>query len=149
MLQVKPQRILKLFDLITSYSRGINFDSKKIKAAFSDSSISSHFLYVTARQNYEMDMSLQRSANSIMRLAEKSENIFSVFHDVAQATGGITETSANPSFLFKKAVDVTKNYYLLYYTPKNYPADGSFQRIKVRVKGKSYKVLHRYGYIAD
>lgn len=43
----------------------------------------------------------------------------------------------------------SENYYLLYYTPMNYKSDGKFKKIKVRIKGKKYKVTHRAGYIAD
>ncbi|MFA9452513.1 MAG: hypothetical protein ACERK6_01250 [Candidatus Aminicenantaceae bacterium] len=39
--------------------------------------------------------------------------------------------------------------YLLYYTPKDYASDGKFRNIRVEVKGKKYKVLHRAGYLAD
>jgi hypothetical protein len=42
-----------------------------------------------------------------------------------------------------------ENYYLLYYTPKDYKPDGKFRSIEVKVKGKSYSITHRAGYIAD
>jgi len=41
------------------------------------------------------------------------------------------------------------NYYLLYYSPKNYVANGKFMEITIRVKGQNYKITHRAGYIAD
>jgi hypothetical protein len=46
-------------------------------------------------------------------------------------------------------VEASENYYLLYYRPQAYRADGRFRTIKVRVKGRSYRVLHRSGYLAD
>jgi len=46
-------------------------------------------------------------------------------------------------------VEAIKNYYLLYYIPKNYRADGKFKKIEVKVKDKRYEVTHRSGYIAD
>ena len=68
---------------------------------------------------------------------------------MAKASGGFAESSSNPDYLFKKAVDASENYYLLYYTPKSYKSDGKFRNIKVKIKGKNYRVLHRAGYLAD
>jgi hypothetical protein len=82
-------------------------------------------------------------------MVEHSEDIFSAFREMAQATGGITTSSANPEYLFKRASDAVDSYYLLYYRPKSYRADGKFRNIKVKVKGKNYRVTHRAGYIAD
>jgi hypothetical protein len=48
-----------------------------------------------------------------------------------------------------KVVNASENHYLLYYSPKEFIADGKFRRIEVKVKGKNYKVFHRAGYIAD
>jgi hypothetical protein len=42
-----------------------------------------------------------------------------------------------------------ENYYLLYYTPVDYKADGSFHELKVKVKTGGYRLAHRSGYIAD
>jgi hypothetical protein len=82
-------------------------------------------------------------------MIEHSEDIFGAFNEIGQATGGITTSSASPEFLFRKAGEATENYYLLYYTPKNYWADGKFHQIEVKVKGKNYRVTHRVGYFAD
>ena len=78
-----------------------------------------------------------------------SMHAFGALFEVAKATGGLTDSSANPAFSFKKASDAVENYYLLYYTPSKLTADGQFRTIKVRVKGKNYKVTHRAGYFAD
>ena len=48
-----------------------------------------------------------------------------------------------------RAAEASSNYYLLYYRPLNYRADGRFQKIEVRVKGQGLKVVHRLGYVAD
>jgi len=64
-------------------------------------------------------------------------------------TGGLKDTSANAAASFKRAVDFSESYYLLYYTPKDYKADGEFKKIKVKVKGQNYRITHRAGYIAD
>jgi hypothetical protein len=68
---------------------------------------------------------------------------------MSQATGGVATSSANPAYAMKKASDASENYYLLYYSPKEYQADGKFKEIKVSVKGKSYRVSHRAGYFAN
>ena len=89
------------------------------------------------------------SAGDLIQMQEKSGDIFSAFKQVADATGGITESSANPTYMFKKAVETSENYYLLYYTPKNYREDGKFRNVKVKIKEGNYRVRHRAGYIAD
>jgi len=78
-----------------------------------------------------------------------SMNAFGALYEVAKATGGLIDSSANPAVSFQKASDATENYYLLYYTPADYKANGKFRNIKVKIKGKNYKVTHRAGYFAD
>jgi hypothetical protein len=68
---------------------------------------------------------------------------------MAKASGGFVESSFRPDLLFEKAVEASESYYLLYYAPKEYAGDGSFMEIKVKVKGKGYKVVHRLGYFAN
>jgi VWFA-related protein len=78
-----------------------------------------------------------------------SGNFFSAFKDVAEATGGTVDSTTNVAASFKKAADASENYYLLYYSPKNYVSDGEFKEIKIKVKGQRYKISHRAGYIAN
>ena len=84
-----------------------------------------------------------------LQLANLSAELFGAFHEMAKTTGGITDSSANIASSFERAAIASENYYLLYYSPKNYKADGKFRNIKVKVKGKNYRVTHRAGYIAD
>jgi hypothetical protein len=49
----------------------------------------------------------------------------------------------------RSAVAASENYYLLYYTPRDYKADGQFRSLQVKVKGGGYRMSHRLGYIAD
>ena len=132
---------------ISELEREITFDVDKVKQAFSDSLISAHFIYITNTENYQQSVFNLESSNSVIK--DWSMQTFGALHEVAKATGGLTDTSANPAVSFQKASDATENYYLLYYTPKNLKADGKFRNIKVRVKGKNYKVTHRAGYFAD
>jgi hypothetical protein len=76
-------------------------------------------------------------------------DFFNSFKQIAETTGGITESSANISSSLKKAAKASENYYLLYCAPKDYVADGRYRTIEVKVKGKKYRITHRAGYIAD
>lgn len=130
-------------DLLSSASElrlDIAFDVDKVKQAYSDLLISAYFIYITST---EVD------GPKNMRLEDWSMNIFSAFNEVAKATGGLVESSTNPAFSFEKAAEASEKYYLLYYTPKKYIADGKFKNIEVKVKGKDYRITHRDGYIAD
>ena len=128
-----------LSNLMSMYRRDIPIDIDKVNQAYADSSASIHFMFFT------------EPAEPIpgIQFIEHSEDIFTVFREMAVATGGTTESSSNPGFLFKQAVESSENYYLLYYAPESYISDGKFRKIKVRVIGKNYKVIHRAGYFAN
>ncbi len=130
------QRMSSLFDFFT---REKSFDVNKVKMAYSDASTSIHFLFLTERPVEEEGV----------RMVEHSEDIYSAFREMARATGGLVISSTNPAYAFEQALDASENYYLLYYRPKNYVVDGKFKEIKVRVKGKKYKVIHRAGYFSN
>jgi len=137
--QTQPHVLSAFSSLFSYYKRDISIDVDQIKQAYADSSVSIHFLFFTKPAEHI----------SGVYFAEHSEDIFATFMEMAKATGGSTESSANPSFLFKRAVEASENYYLLYYAPLDYKKDGKFKNIKVKVKGKSYKVTHRAGYFAN
>ncbi|MFA9454809.1 MAG: hypothetical protein ACERK6_12940, partial [Candidatus Aminicenantaceae bacterium] len=80
---------------------------------------------------------------------EQSEDIFSAFTQVAEATGGYTASSSNAAAVFQNAVSAMNNYYLLYYSPRDYEEDGKFHSLEVKVKRGAYRVTHRAGYLAD
>ena len=128
-----------LQELFTFYKREITFDVAKVKQAYANSSVSIHFLFFTDPQKHIPGVQMK----------EHSEDIFNAFMEIAKATGGFSESSSNAVFLFQNAVDASENYYLLYYSPINFKKDGQFKEIKVRLKDKDYKVLHRSGYFAD
>ena len=134
----------------------ISFNVDKVKKAFSDSLISIHFIFATKTDQYNLDGYRMNPAEKqmdssprVLQLIDLSEEIFGAFHEMADATGGITDSSENIAASFQRAALASENYYLLYYTPKNYKSDGKFKRIEVRISGKKYKVTHRAGYIAD
>lgn len=135
------------FEFIGEIMSFVDFDPERIKHIFSDSSISLHFLYVT-RNRYNLG-DVENRSRSDMDMQDISSNMFGVLTGIAKATGGLTESSANVASMFKKASDATENYYLLYYTPKNYTADGKFKTINVRIKDRNYRITHRQGYFAN
>ncbi|MFQ6070380.1 MAG: VWA domain-containing protein [Candidatus Aminicenantales bacterium] len=128
-----------LTDLFNMFKKEIYIDVDQVKQAYANSSASIHFMFFTKPAH---------NAPGI-HFIEHSEDIYAAFKEMAKATGGTTESSSNPGFLFKKAVESSENYYLLYYSPQNYVRDGKFKKIEVRVKNKNYRILHRAGYFAD
>lgn len=130
------QTITNLFEF---YRRDINMDVSQVKQAYADASISIHFLFLT----------IVPIPVPGVQMYEQSEDIFSAFREMALATGGYIESSANPESLFQNAIEATDNYYLLYYTPINYRSDGTFKQIEIKVKGDSYQIFHRAGYFAN
>jgi VWFA-related protein len=143
--QSHPDLIMKLYELFDFYKRDVAFDVDKVKQAFSDSLISIHFLLITA-QRPQMQ-SLEYSTT--IRMEEQTEDIFSAFSEMAKATGGLVDSSANAAVSFEKAVEASENYYLLYYSPKNYELNGKFKTIKVKLKNMKYRITHRSGYMAN
>ena len=130
------QRMSSLFDFFT---REKSFDVDEVKMAYSDSSTSIHFLLLTERPVVEQGV----------RMVEHSEDIFSAFREMTMATGGLVVSSSNSAYAFQQALDASENYYLLYYRPKDYVVDGKFKEIKISVKGKKYRVIHRAGYFSN
>jgi VWFA-related protein len=146
--QENPALTLKFMENFQFFTRDVRFDVEAVKKAYADSSISVHFLFLTKTPVGNVPISVSQSTPSELTMVERSEDIFSAFDEVAQATGGTTNSSANAAASFKRAVDASENYYLIYYKPQNYKADGQFHEIKVSVKTGNYRLTHRAGYIA-
>jgi VWFA-related protein len=132
---------LNYMSMVASYNAIV---PKKIKKAFSDSSILFHFLYLKD-ESYWKDIDFQSSLD----MFDTTIGMFSTFKELSKVTGGITQATTNAAASFKNAVDASENYYLVYYVPRNYKADGEFRNIKIKIKNKNYRVIHRAGYIAD
>jgi hypothetical protein len=137
--QDNPSVLGSLQDLFESYHRNIQFDRNRIKQAFSDSSFVFNFIF----------MNKVPENISGINMKDQSEDTFSVLSEAAKATGGIVDTSQNPAHGFKSALDASETYYLLYYSPADYVKDGKFKSIKISLKNKDYKVIHRLGYYAN
>lgn len=137
--QDKPHIVQGLYSMSETSRRNISFDVNLVKQAYADSSISIHFLFLTPAIKRVQGVYFQ----------ERSEDIFGAFREMADATGGFVDSSANPASSFRRAVDAAENYYLLYYSPKGYEKDGRFKEIKVRVKDGNFRVVHRKGYFSN
>ncbi len=144
--QDRQDVLQNISDLFQYFRRDISFNVDLVKKAYSSSSISIHFLYLTKTQP---GLSITSMRSSGMRMQEQSEDIFSAFREMAQATGGLSDSSADASSAFQRAADAAENYYLLYYEPQNYKKDGKFREIKVKLKNKNYRIIHRAGYYAE
>jgi hypothetical protein len=136
----------QLMEKFQFYTREVTFDVGAVKRAFADSSIAVHFLFLTKTPPHELPITSAQPSD--LTFVEQSEDIFSAFSEIAAATGGITDSSANAASAFTRAVGASENYYLLYYRPLEYKADGQFREIKVRVTSGDYRVTHRAGYLA-
>jgi hypothetical protein len=130
------QTITGIFDF---YRRDIPFEVEAVKRAYADASVAIHFLLISEPAPLVPGVVYR----------EQSEDIFGAFREMAAASGGFSESSANPVALLKDAVDSSENYYLLYYTPRPYIKDGKFRTITVRAKRPGARVVHRLGYFAN
>lgn len=137
--QGEPSVLADLQDLFQLYQRHERVNQEKISQAFADASICFNFLFVDREE---------RDAGGIT-MREQSEDFFSAFRETAIATGGVVDSSRNPSDSFLSALEAQEKYYLLYYSPVNYTSDGSYKMILVKVKNPEYKITYRQGYIAN
>jgi hypothetical protein len=124
---------------ILAYNKRESFlDFKRIRENFADSSTAIHFLHINRPIPLKPGVMME----------EQAEDTYNAFREIVKATGGYSDSSKNPEYLFKNALEASRNYYLLYYSPKSPQGDGSFKNIQVRIKGQGggYRVLHRAGY---
>ena len=145
-----PSTTMKFLEMFELFNRDISFNVDAVKKAYADSSIAVHLLFITKTPAVRdpVEFYVAGSQAGEIRMVERSEDIYGAFGDVARATGGIVDSSANAAAAFVRAVDASENYYLIYYKPKKYAADGSFHELKVKVSTGDYQVAHRAGYWA-
>jgi hypothetical protein len=136
--QEKPQILQHLQDLFQMYSRLPTMDAEKVNRAFGDSSITFNLIFINREPQMEPGI--------VMR--EQSEDVFSSFSMVAKTTGGVVESSLDPTPAFKRAASIAESYYLIYYSPRDYQENNEYRDIRVFVKDKEYEILHRPGYFA-
>ncbi|MBN2206568.1 MAG: hypothetical protein JW742_04120, partial [Candidatus Aminicenantes bacterium] len=136
--QGQPAVLTMLSDIAHFAVSSAPLDVAAAEAAYADASTAVHFMFLTRRPEDRPNV----------RFEERGADLFAPFREMAEATGGLAQSSANPVFLMKKAVQAAENYYLLYYAPRGYAADGAFKTIRVRVKPRGCEVSHRSGYFA-
>jgi VWFA-related protein len=135
----RPEITQSLETIFGLEKRDVTINVDVVTKAYADASAAVHFLHI-ARPT-------ERPAG--IRMEEQSEDVFAPFQEMARATGGFAASTANIAAAMREAVEASENYYLLYYTPAGYKADGRFRHITVKVKAGGAKVSHRLGYIAD
>ena len=119
--------------------RDFAFNTQRVEQAFIDSDTAFHFLFFSRPQKKILGLDMK----------DESGKMFESLKKIAGSTGGLVDSSDNPGLLFQKKVEVLDNYYLLYYSPRDYKADGSFRSIEIKVKNKDYSVSYRKGYFSD
>jgi len=129
--------ISELHDLFQVYHRNVSLDPTAIVNAYADSGADFNFLF--------MNKTPETIPGVVMR--EQSEDMFKLFTRVAEATGGISDSSQNPAAAVKAASKASEMYYLLTYTPSPAAKDGSFKTVSIKVKGKGFRVVSRAGYL--
>jgi VWFA-related protein len=138
---VPPEETHELIDIKSRDS----LDIERIQRIFADRSISCHFLYITKKSTDSSSKPFYQRSDWY----DLNSGTFQGMAALAEATGGLAESSFNGREAFMKAAEASENYYLLYYSPSDYRRDGNFREIDVKVKGRGFRVLHRAGYIAD
>lgn len=134
--QDRGEILAEVQQLFGLYHRPLYLDPRRLQEAFADADIRFNFLF--------MNRDPERISGITMR--EQSEDVFKALSVVAEATGGTVNSSQNPAASMAEALKVSDDYYLLYFTPSVSAPPGTFIDLKVRVKGKDYKVSHRAGY---
>jgi len=135
----RPEITQSLETIFGLEKRDLTVNMDAVTKAYADASASIHFLHIARPA--------ERPAG--VRMEEQSEDVFGPFREMARVTGGYAASTANISAAMREAVEASENYYLIYYAPDAYRADGRFRRITVKVKADGARVSHRLGYIAD
>ncbi|MFH1935431.1 MAG: VWA domain-containing protein [Pseudomonadota bacterium] len=137
--QDQPNIVAMLQEIFQFYHRPINMNLDHMISSFADSNILFNLICMDKRTKSAPGLDMQ----------DQSEDIIKILSNVASATGGRMSDTTNPLEAFKSASTAVNTRYLLYYSPMNYQADGSFKKIQVLIKNQHYKIFYRKGYIAD
>ena len=136
--QDRPDILAAVQTIFNMYNREITIDHERLRQVFADSGATFNFLF--------MNKAPERIAGVNMR--EQSEDIFKALSSIAQATGGITDSSQNPAASLKTAMAATDACYILYFTPSVNAPPGNFLDVDVKVKRPDCRVVYRAGYLA-
>jgi hypothetical protein len=135
--QDRPDILAGIQTVFQMYSRSITLNHQRLKEAFADSGAHFNFLF--------MNKQPEKISGVVMR--EQSEDIFKALTTIAQATGGIADTSQNPAASFKTTLKESENYYILYFKPASAAPPGTFMNLAVKVRNRDYRIVHRAGYL--
>lgn len=135
--QDRPDILAGVQTIFQLYGRSITLNHQRLKETFADSGAHFNFLFMNTQP--------ERISGIVMR--EQSEDIFKALTTVAQATGGIADTSQNPAASFKTTLKESENYYILYFKPASAAPPGTFMDLAVKVRSRDYRVVHRAGYL--
>jgi len=135
--QDRPDILAELQTIFPLYHRFLTLDSAKLGQVFADSAANFNFLF--------LNKTAQRLSNITMR--EQSEDVFRALSTIAEASGGIVESSQNPDASIETAMRTAESYYLLFFSPAVAAPPGRFIDLNVRVKGRDYKIVHPAGYL--
>lgn len=138
MYQEQHDVLAMLMELFQFYKRETNFDQERISRAFADAGLEFNLIFMNRQSQYLFGANMK----------EQSEDVFSVFSQIARATGGVCETASSPVASFKKAAASSNDYYILYYAPLNSARDKTFRTVRVALKRMGLSVAHRLGYYA-
>lgn len=147
-----PEKFAPVF---SDFSRKNHIDPGKIQHLFSNASTVVHFLYITkTHADFDPIPSPEEIAGrtrnyGTVLFEQGSGDFYQAFRELAVATGGMVESTANPAFAFREAAEASENYYVLYYKPSDFKPDGKYRKIVVEIKGGGYRVMNRAGYIAE
>jgi hypothetical protein len=134
--QANQALLNQIQDLFQVYYRDINMDVERMKQVFADSSLMMNLLF--------FNKTPEQIPGVYMR--EQSEDLYQIFTELAQSTGGIVNSAQNPDAALRDVSDAADKCYLLYYSSPMSDIQSRFKNVRVVVKGGKYRVLHRQGY---
>ncbi len=134
--QDNPALLGQIQELFQVYYRDSNMNVEHMKQVFADSSVMMNLLF--------FNKTPEQIPGVYMR--EQSEDLYQIFSELAQSTGGIVNSAQNPDAALKSVSDIADKCYLLYYYSPLSDIESKFKNIDVVVKGAKYRILHRQGY---
>lgn len=138
--QDNPDILANIMDLFQFYKREKTFDGAKVARAFADAGIDFHLVF--------MEKKSQRVFGANMR--EQSEDTLPGFIAMVRGTGGTYENESAPAAAFKRAAEVSGDYYILSFVPAAglSAAPGAFRTVEVRTGRPGLQISSPLGYYA-
>jgi len=134
--QDNPALLGQIQELFQVYYRDTNMNVERMKQVFADSSVMMNLLF--------FNKTPEQVPGVYMR--EQSEDLYQIFSELADSTGGVINSAQNPAAALRDVSDTADKCYLLYYFSPPSDIQSRFKTIEVVVKGAKYRVLHKQGY---